>query len=178
MWNHVYNNFTLYGNKSGIACSSDSIVCTECCGEVYQILYDIFIWSSYCKKTYRMGPCVAGVAFAFQAFPVIVRDADSFFSTRKVFRFTSILFSYTIRKREEKMCDKWPERFLVLNSANSSFSSFIVKQETIILPLDNNDIMNCGMIQKKRGLHIWWKSSFTEITTSSKTCQYHNDVKT
>ena len=133
----------------------------------------------YCKILTAWGSCVADVTFAFQAFLVIIRYADSLFSTGKSFWFTSTLFSYTIRKREEKMCHKWPERFLVLNCANSSFSSFILKQETIILSLDNNDsdIMSCGMMQKKRGLRIWWKSSFTGITTSSKTCQYHNDVK-
>ena len=57
----------------------------------------------------------------FQTIPVIVRDADFLFSTRKVFWFTSTLFSHPIRKREDKMCHKWLERFLVLNYANSSF---------------------------------------------------------
>ena len=131
--------------------------------------------SSYCKKELTTwGPCVSRFAFTFKAFPVIVRDADCLFATEKVVWFTSTLFSYTIRKREGKMCHKWPERFLVWNCANSSFSSFILKQETVILSLDTND----SDIMKKRGLRIWWKSSFTGITTSSKTCQYHSDVKT
>ena len=52
------------------------------------------------------GSCVSRFAFTFQAFPVIVRDADRLFSTRIGFRFASTLFSYTIRKREEKMCHK------------------------------------------------------------------------
>ena len=114
--------------------------------------------SSYCKKRKltAWGPCVSRFAFTFKAFPVIVRDADCLFASRKVFWFTSTLFSYTTRTPEEKMCHKWPERYLVWNCANSSFSSFILKQETIILSLDNNDwdIMGCGMLQKKRGLRF------------------------
>ena len=40
-------------------------------------------------------------------------------------------------------------------------------QETVILPLDNNDIINYGMMQKKKGLRIWWwkkgkRASITE----------------
>ena len=55
VWQHVaYNNFTIHGNKCGIACSTDSIVCTDCCRKVFQTLYGVFMLSSYCKKTYRM----------------------------------------------------------------------------------------------------------------------------
>ena len=45
------------------------------------------------------------------------------------------------------------ERFLLLNCANSSFLSFIqIKaRNDHPLPLDNNDIMSCGIMQKKKG---------------------------
>ena len=39
----------------------------------------------YKKKLTAWGPCVSRVAFASQAFPFIVRDADSLVSAGKVF---------------------------------------------------------------------------------------------
>ena len=52
------------------------------------------------KKLTAWGACVSWFAFAFRAFPVIVRDADSLFPTRKVVRFTATLFSCTTRSEE------------------------------------------------------------------------------
>ena len=68
------------------------------------------------KKRTAWGNCVSW--FAFRAFPVIVRDADSLIPTRKVARFTATLFSCTIRA---EACND--SKVMLLNSANSSFSS-------------------------------------------------------
>ena len=89
----------------------------------------------YKKKLTAWGPCVSRVAFASQAFPFIVRDADSLVSAGKVFWFTFTLLSYTIRKRRavSLKCNGW--KVVLLSSANSSFWSFILKQETVILTL-------------------------------------------
>ena len=49
-------------------------------------------------------PCVSRFTFAFQAIPVILRDADSLLSAGNVFRFTVTKFSHTIRKQKEHNC--------------------------------------------------------------------------
>ena len=98
---HVaYYNFTTHENKSGIACSSESIVCTALNAVVmsFKNPSTFFKLSPYCKKKLSAwGTCVSRFAFAFQAFPVIVRDVDSLFATEKVFRFPVTLFPCTIR---------------------------------------------------------------------------------
>ena len=91
--------------------------------KVFQTLYDVL--SSYLKKKLTAwGSCVAEVAFAFQAFPVIVRDADSLFATEKVVRFTATLFSCKIIKRRALCVTCNDSKVMLLNSTNSSFSSF------------------------------------------------------
>ena len=76
VWNHVgYNNFISYGNRSGISCSSDNILCTECCRKVFQILYNVFMLSSYCKKTYRMGYLCIPVCIYISSFS---RDSQGY----------------------------------------------------------------------------------------------------
>ena len=52
------------------------------------------------------------------------------------------------------MCHKWSETFLVLNCANSRFLPFILQQETIILPLENNDIELWHVAKEKRDGYV------------------------
>ena len=52
------------------------------------------------RRLTTWGSCVAEVAFAFEAFPVIIRNADSLLSTGKVLRFTATLFSHTTKNRK------------------------------------------------------------------------------
>ena len=93
--------------------------------KVFQTLHDVLVLSSYCeKKLTAWGSCVAEAAFAFQALPVIVRDADSLFATEKVVRFTATLFSYTIKKKRALCVTCNDSKIMLLNSTNSSFSSF------------------------------------------------------
>ena len=155
VWNHVaHNNFTTHENLHQQYCLHS--LCAECCSNIFLIPYYVFCGKKLLQKKKELtawAPCVSRLAFAFETIPVIVRDAVFLFSTRKAFWFTSTLLSYTIRKREDKMCHKWPERFLLLNCANPSFLPFvqIKARNDHPIPLDNNDIMSCGMMQQKKG---------------------------
>ena len=172
MWNHVaYNNFTTHEKRSGIAYSC-SIVCTALNGVVmsFKNPTTFSMLSPNCKKTYRMGYLCIRVAFAFHAFPVIGRDADFLFATGKLFRFTATLFSCTVRNRRALCvrCNVWK---VMLSNCQIELLVFHSKaRNDHLIPLDNNDIMNCGMMQKKKG--------YVFDDKKRKTCQYYNDVKT
>ena len=154
VWNHVaHNNFTIHGNRCGIACSTDSIVCTYCCGKVFQTLYGVFM---YFRKTYRMGfLCIPGyiciLCFSRDSqgcrFPFLHRESCSIHKHS--------VFIHNKKTRRESV-SQVTERFMLLNSAMIlSFSPFFLMQETVILRTGNNNIMTCGMMQNKKRVYVF-----------------------
>ena len=90
------------------------------CSVVFRL--NINIARSVIGRLIAWCPCVSRFAFAFQAIPVILRDADSLFSQETFFDSQS-LFSHTIRKQKEHNCLdcyslRWNLKFFTLTWIN------------------------------------------------------------